>query len=74
MVVGKDDELGDIDDESLARVRLIADRKRQLEEAADQVSPLRLVNYAIIPYAYISSPSVFVSELLCVISSFRVYI
>lgn len=36
-MVGKDEGLGDIDDESLARVKLISDKKKQLEETADQV-------------------------------------
>ncbi|XP_011502997.1 PREDICTED: uncharacterized protein LOC105366295 isoform X2 [Ceratosolen solmsi marchali] len=36
-MVGKDDEVGDIDDESLARVKLISSKTRQLEETADQV-------------------------------------
>jgi hypothetical protein len=37
IMVGKDGELADIDDESLARVKLISSKKRQLEETADQV-------------------------------------
>ncbi|XP_014214947.1 uncharacterized protein LOC106644095 [Copidosoma floridanum] len=36
-MVRKDGELGGIDDESLARVKLIAEKKRQLERTADQV-------------------------------------
>ncbi|XP_016837165.1 uncharacterized protein LOC100116111 [Nasonia vitripennis] len=36
-MVGKDEGLGDIDDESLARVKLISDKKKQLEESTDQV-------------------------------------
>lgn len=36
-MVGRDEEVGELDEEGLARVRLIADKKRQLERTADQV-------------------------------------
>lgn len=42
MVVSKDDDL--LDEESLARVKLISDKKRQLEETADQVGS-RYISY-----------------------------